>query len=106
MTPRRQQPHEPENVAVLEKQVAQLVDRVNALCLCIEVTSAQSAPRLGLTIEEAATCVAMSMSQFRRIFIDGGLLKSVPMGERARAIDYEELCEAWRKHKAESRAVS
>lgn len=92
----------PAHNAVLEKQVAQLVDRVNALCL--ELTSAGPVPRLALTIEEAATCIAMSISQFRRIFIDGGRVRSVPMGERARAIDYDELRAAYARYKEETRA--
>jgi AraC-like DNA-binding protein len=100
MTPRH--PSAPANNPALERQVTQLVDRVNALCL--ELTSAAPVPRLALTIEEAATCVAMSISQFRRVFIDGGLVKSVPMGERARAIDYEELRAAYDRYKAETRA--
>jgi AraC-like DNA-binding protein len=86
---------------VLERQVSQLVERINAL---IETMRAEGVPRMALTIDEAATAVAMSSSQFRRIFLDGKLVRSVPMGDRARAIDIDELRAAYQRYKEETRA--
>lgn len=100
MTPRHQQQHPAPN-AVLERQVAQLVERINAL---VEASTAASVPRFAVTIEDAATCLGMSISQFRRMFIDSGRLRSVPMGERARAIDVAELRAAYERYKEETRA--
>lgn len=101
MTPRQQQQLPPPNTAALEKQMTRLVESVGAL---VDASTAGAVPRLALTIEEAATCIAMSVSQFRRIFIHGKLLRSVPMGERARAIDVEELRAAYERYKETTRA--
>jgi|SRR6185436_6507612 len=91
----------PAPSAALDKYLLALTDRINTLCLTL---AGGSAPRLALTIEEAATCIAMSMSQFRRKFIDTGRLKCVPMGDRARAIDYDELRVAYTKYRDEIRS--
>lgn len=88
--------------ARIERQLTTLTDRVNALCLEHE---SQAAPRLALSIDEAATRLAMSKSHFRRVFVDGGRVRLIPVGDRARIIDAEELRAAYERYKSDIRAL-
>ncbi|HEV8364601.1 MAG TPA: hypothetical protein VGQ52_13895 [Gemmatimonadaceae bacterium] len=56
------------------------------------------------SIPDAARMVGMSTSQFRRVFLDTGRLRSIPSGIRDRVIDASELHAAWEQFKAEKRA--
>lgn len=83
----------------VEKQLSLLVDRINTLCLD---RATNGAPKLAITITEAAAAVGMSTAQFRRVFLSGRL-RCVPMGERARVIDVDELREAYRLYREQMR---
>lgn len=58
---------------------------------------------LAVTIDDAARMVGLSRSQFYRLYLDGGRLKSVPKGRR-RMIDVKELRSAYEQYVAEVRA--
>lgn len=90
------QPPPPTKV---EQQLSMLIDRINTLCL---ERATNGAPKLAITITEAATVVGMSTAQFRRVFLNGRL-RSVPMGERARVIDVDELRDAYQLYREQMR---
>lgn len=83
----------------VEKQLGILVERLNALCL---ERATNGAPKLAITIKEASAAVGMSTAQFRRVFLSGRL-RCVPMGERARVIDVDELRDAYQLYREQAR---
>jgi len=60
------------------------------------------APRpLAVDINTGAQVVGMSRSQFYRVFLDTGRVKTMKTGKRDRTIDYAELETAYTAYRAE-----
>lgn len=58
---------------------------------------------LAVQIPEAARIVGLSRTQFYRLFLNTGRLRTIPTGKRDRVIDRGELEAAYRAYIAEQR---
>lgn len=67
-----------------------------------EVSALKVEP-LAVSIEEAARIVGVSRSQFYRLYLNSGRIKTIPMGRR-RMVDVRELHSAYELLAEESRA--